>query len=90
MRNEIVGVHRSVGTGTEPNSAWVSSEGIGERISEDEYRARGYLPEFESLPVLVTERIFVGQLLPNELDQLEDVDREIVEEWMKKNDANRT
>jgi hypothetical protein len=86
MRKEIVGIHRSVGTGAEPNSAWVSSEGIGERISEDEYRARGYLPEFENLPLRVTQRIFAGQLLPNELDQLEDVDRAMVEEWMKKNE----
>ena len=90
MRKEIVGIHRTVGSGVEPNSAWVSSEGIGERISEGEYRARGYVPEFESLPVLVVTRTAARELSADDLDQLEDDDRATVEEWMKKNDANRT
>ncbi|CAN7384777.1 hypothetical protein [Mesorhizobium sp. LjNodule214] len=90
MRKEFVGIHRRLGAGGEPNSAWISSEGMGERVTEDEYRARGYSPEFESLPVLVVERTAVRELSTDDLDQLEADDREMVEEWMKKNDARRT
>jgi hypothetical protein len=63
---------------------------MGKRVSEAEYRASGYSPEFESLPVLVVERISVGVLSADDLDLLEADDREMVEECMKKNNADRT
>ncbi|MBZ9868580.1 hypothetical protein LB515_24675 [Mesorhizobium sp. CA15] len=83
MRKDVVGIHRRIGTDGAPNSAWVSSEGVGERISEDEYRARGYLPEFDYLPVLIVQRVPVTSAD-------DDQDREIIEEWIKNNNAHRT
>jgi hypothetical protein len=85
MREAIKGIHRRVGTGGEPNSAWVGDGMTGARISEEEYRAGGYLPEFDSLPVLIVQRVPVTW----RDDELCNDDREFIEEMMKKN-ANRT
>jgi hypothetical protein len=57
----------------------------GEWLTEDEYRAVGYSPDFDSLPVIVVERL--GSF-PLDIDSLPACDREFSRARAK--DADRT
>jgi hypothetical protein len=46
-----------MGVNGAPNLAWVSDGTTGARMTEDEYRAQGYVPDFDSLPVQIVERV---------------------------------
>jgi hypothetical protein len=76
----LKGIYRTSGA---PPLAWVA-EAIGESgnlVSEADYRAGGYLPGFDDLPTLKVQKVPVSK--PHEPP--EEVDREYVEEWMRKN-----
>jgi hypothetical protein len=71
----LKGIHRRTGSlqDQEPNRAWVSENAgdVGEWVTEDEYRARGYEPEFEKLPVVIVRRVpTTGSEEPPEVDRL--------------------
>jgi hypothetical protein len=72
----LKGIYRSLGP---PPSAWVA-EGpdlSGERLSEVDYRARGYLPEFDLLPVRIVQRVPVSS------HETPEADRSFIEESLK-------
>ena len=83
------GIHRGLKltADQEPNRAWVAEAagGAGEWLSEAEYRAGGYSPDFDSLPVLVVKLVGSG---PVDVDALPPEDREYVRQYLeRKKDA---
>ena len=60
------GIHRGYKKDQDqaPRRAWVADDPMkdGEWVSEVEYRAADYSPDFDSLPVLVVERLWEGPL----------------------------
>jgi hypothetical protein len=58
--------------------AWVSEAPgeAGEWLSESDYRASGYTPDFDSLPVLIVQRIASVAI---STDHLPEADREFFE-----------
>ena len=73
------GIHRGYKSeaNQEPRRAWVADApgATGEWVSETEYRAAGYSPDFDSLPVRV---VVASAAIPIEIDDLPEVDREFV------------
>jgi len=61
MLARMKGIHRKIGVSGAPNSAWISDGTTGEFVNENEYRARGYAPEFDSLPILIVQRVPVTE-----------------------------
>jgi hypothetical protein len=81
------GIHRGHASDTSlPRLAWVSDGMTGFKIPEEEYRRRGYEPEFDALPLLNVRRVPVSDTVHEEMC---DDDREFIEEYMRKN-ATRT
>ena len=80
------GIHRGFKSQVdkEPRRAWVAETtgDAGEWLLEADYRAGGYAPSFDSLPMLVAEAMSVG---PANLDDLPEVDREFVREYLERN-----
>jgi hypothetical protein len=82
------GIHRGYKSNAdkEPKRAWVAEApgGAGEWLSEAEYRAGGYSPDFDSLPVLITEILGHG---PVDIDALPPEDREYVRKYLERQKA---
>ena len=51
------GIHRNRGINGQPETATITDGRTHTRITEQEYRERGYAPEFEKLPVLIVQRV---------------------------------
>jgi hypothetical protein len=81
------GIHRGYASDEKRGlrRVWVSDGPgkAGEWLSEVEYRARGYLPSFDSLPVKIVQRTKAVQV---RVDDLPQADREFVSQWMNKED----
>jgi hypothetical protein len=75
-------MHRTIGVDGAPDSVRVSDGQSGARMTEEQYRVGAHLPEFDSLPVLVVQRIPVTDID----DPCED-DKRFIDEWSKKNAA---
>jgi hypothetical protein len=80
------GIHRGWESDQDktPRRAWVSCDSgdEGEWVTEAEYRAAGYSPEFESLPVKVVQSMPV----PDDLwDKMCEADKRFIDEWIEKN-----
>ena len=85
----LKGIHRGYKSDAnkEPRRAWVAEApgAPGQWLSETEYRAAGYSPDFDSLPLVVTEVLCHG---PADIDALPPEDREFVRKYLeRKNDA---
>jgi len=78
------GIHRGFKSKADqqPRRAWVADAPgeAGEWLSEDEYRAGGYSPDFDSLPVLVVQHL--GSV-PLDVDELPPGEREYVRRQLK-------
>jgi hypothetical protein len=79
------GIHRGYKSNIEkePRRAWVAEAPgeAGEWLSEADYRAGGYSPDFDSLPMLVTEILWSG---PIDIDALPPDEREYVREFLER------
>jgi hypothetical protein len=79
------GIHRGykLNADEEPKRAWVAevAGGAGEWLSEAEYRAGGYSPDFDRLPVLVTEILGHG---PVDVDALPPEEREYLRKYFER------
>jgi hypothetical protein len=82
------GIHRGYQSDQEkPRRAWISEApgNAGEWVTEAEYRAAGYSPEFDSLPMLVVRSVPVSKLD----DRMCEDDKRFIGEWIeKKNDPS--
>jgi hypothetical protein len=76
----VRGIHRRIGSNGQPSTAWVSDGDRGATVTEEEYRARGYEPSFDSLPILIVQRIPVTNL-----DDLCDDDKQFIDQQTSKN-----
>jgi hypothetical protein len=81
-----IGIHRGYESDQNemPRRAWVSEAPgeSGEWVTEAQYRAAGYAPEFDTLPVLIVRAVPV----PDDLDeQMCEVDKRWIDAWFKKN-----
>jgi hypothetical protein len=55
------GIHRNRGINGRPESVTISDGETYKRVTEQEYRERGYAPPFERLPTLIIQRVPVQQ-----------------------------
>jgi hypothetical protein len=62
----FTGIHKKRGAGGQPNAVRITDGKTFMDITEQEYRARGYTPAFEQLPVLIVQRIPVRIPAPQE------------------------
>jgi hypothetical protein len=85
-----IGIHRGYESDQNaiPRRAWISEapgKG-GEWVTETEYRAAGYSPEFDSLPMLIVQRAPMRVPVPNDLDdRMCEADKRFIDEWIRKN-----
>jgi hypothetical protein len=83
-----IGIHRGYESDQDktPRRAWVSEAPgkAGEWVTEAEYRAAGYSPEFDTLGVLIVRSIPV----PDDLDDhMCEADKRFIDEWLEKKNA---
>jgi hypothetical protein len=53
----FTGIHRNKGINGAPETVTITDGTTHTRITEQEYRERGYTPEFHSLPTLIVKRL---------------------------------
>jgi hypothetical protein len=85
-----IGVHRGYESDQDkrPRRAWVSEAPgeAGEWVTEAEYRAAGYSPEFDTLPVKIVRSVPVSDDLG---DHMCEADKRFIDEWIEKKNAPR-
>jgi hypothetical protein len=60
----FTGIHRNKGINEGPETVTITDGKTYTRITEQEYRERGYAPEFNRLPTLIVKRLPVRIAVP--------------------------
>jgi hypothetical protein len=58
------GIHRNLGINGAPDTVTITDGKTYMRVTEHEYRERGYAPEFDRLPTLIVKRLPVRVPVP--------------------------
>jgi hypothetical protein len=55
--NAFMGIHRNLGRNGGPETVTITDGRIYERVTEQEYRERGYAPDLAKLPTQIIQRL---------------------------------
>ena len=63
-KSAFKGIHRNLGRNGDLDTVTITDGKTYTRVTEQEYRERGYAPEFHDLPTVIVRRLPVRILIP--------------------------
>jgi hypothetical protein len=64
VKSAFKGIHRNLGRNGDPDTVTITDGKTYTRVTEQEYRERGYAPEIHGLPTVIVKRLPVRISIP--------------------------